>query len=534
MGDQAQARQEKASKGAGAGAPMSLTTGDHTTLVDLLLQEAAQAAKSATAQKDGKELLHGATLTVARVRVALDAYAIPESGLSPKQIFRTVDGAFMGLYDLFYALRDQQDAGIAAYADEVQGAMIALNERFAPVGWKAPKSEVEGSARAKSAKRAGLTSLSISERGKLGRMHIRAARQYLLGAWSDFTQGNFGGAATAAENLHEAAAILIDPHFAQQVDAIASDLETTEQIFRRFVMSLEQSDAAKLAKLTEVARQLDGLRRVVGKEPEWQLRLAAPSPSTSTPTGTPTATQPGQASMPQQPGMMPPTSNDVDRGPPRAEPPMHRLGDKGEMRHWTKKVHIMDTNYTDEYLGYIELSFEAYKTPYGQVYITGATATQHLEDRAGEYLSMGANIVANSIELKGKHFADVTFDIQIGGPNKTETTAIGASAKVTASNSDKSAGGEIGASVVFSTAVTSRGTRSFRRAFRVSGLEKPQKVFTFDPAEPYTPKLVEMGMIEDERTDLHEDFSGFELDDDDVGDTVFSFNANWILHSYSD
>lgn len=532
MGDQGlQARHGKASKGANDAAPMTLSSGDHTSLVDLLLQEASQAAGNAVTQADATKMIIAASQAVARTKVALDAYTIPDSSVAPKQLLRTVDGAFMGLYDLYNALHDKRDAGAIAYAEQVQAIMVAMSDRFSPFGWKVPRSDVEGHARAKGAARVGLTSISTSEKGQLGRLHIRAARQYLLGAWDAVMQGNFGGAATAAQNLHEAAAILIDPHFAQEIDVIANELDSTENVFGRFVMSVEQNDTSRLSQLSEVARQLDALRRVVGREPRWQVRVTTPAPAPASPTNTQAnAPQPGQAPSAQTPGLLP-AGNELDRGAPRAEPGMHRIV---EMRNWTKKVHIKDTNYVDEYLGYIELAMEAYKTASGQVYISKATATKKLEDRAGQYLSMGANVVANSVELNGKRFADVFFDVQIGGPNTTETTAIGLSAKLTGSNSDKSAGGEVGASVVFSTATTSQGTRAFRRAFRISSLAKPQKVMTFDPADPYTPKLVEMGMIEDERADMHADFEDFELDDDDVGDTVTSFYANWILHSYSD
>jgi hypothetical protein len=512
-------------------APISMSAGDHTAFVDLLFQQTAQSARTAAALSDPKELMHASGQTVARAVAALGAYTIPDAGTTPTQLFRSVDGAFMGIYDLFYVLQDQKDPAASSFAPVLKGVMVDINDRFAPVGWKVPKSDAEGHVRAKVADKAGATSLTSSEKGRLGRMHIRAARQYLVGAWEDISDGKLGAAAIAAHNLRDGMSILIDPHLAGEIDATADELAATEQVFDRLIISVEQTNAGKLGDLRELAQQLDALLRLVGRDGHWIARIHATSPpTTASPAGPQgVATQQPGATQGAAPGTTGAMSNDVDRAAPRAEPGMHRLG---ETRSWTKKVHIMDTNYVDEYLGYIELYMEAYKTPSGQVYVQRAKATKHLEGRAGEYLSMGADVVANSIELKGQRFCDVYFDIQIGGPNKTETTAISAGFKASAKRGDE--GAEASAGVVFSSAVSSQGTRTLRRVFRISSLGKPVQVIQYENDNPYRPKVVETGMEENERAELHQDFEDFELDDDDVGDTVTSFYANWVLHSYSD
>jgi hypothetical protein len=247
------------------------------------------------------------------------------------------------------------------------------------------------------------------------------------------------------------------------------------------------------------------------QDPRWLARVTKDAVPTTTATA---------AKSPQ----------DVAHEPPRAEVPMYQ---PKEIRSWKKKVHIKDTNYTDEYLGYVELLFEAYLESNGQVYVRHALATKNFIDRGRDYLSIGANVSSHSVDLNGERFADVFFDVQIGGPNKTETTAVGLNGKVTGSNSDKSKGAELGASVVFSSAVSSQGTAAFRRVFRISSLDVAELAAVPDPkTNEMRPKATNMSLAE--RGDMHSDFSDFELDDDDVGDGAFSFYANWVLHSYSD
>lgn len=97
--------------------------------------------------------------------------------------------------------------------------------------------------------------------------------------------------------------------------------------------------------------------------------------------------------------------------------------------------------------------------------------------------------------------------------------------KFTGSNADKSRGVELGASVVFSSAVTSQVTASFRRVFRVSSLDVAEMGVVPDP-KTNAMRRKAMNMSLAERADMHTDFSGFEFDDNDVGDGVLSFYAN--------
>lgn len=536
-----QSKKANPTTGHQAKAPIAMSSADHNAFVDLLFQEAAQSAKSAVTITDPKAMLALAGQSVARARAALTSYTMPDIAPSPAQLFRTVDGAFMGLYDLFYVVRDQKDESVSTYAPEIQAVMADINDRFAPLGWKVPKTDVEGQARAKASHAAGLATLTTGEKGRLGRMHIRAARQYIVGGWQEISSGNLGAASIAAHNLADAMTVLIDPKLANEMDAMADEVGTTEQVFSRLVMAIEQNDASKLGGLRELAQRLDALLRLVGKDPIWVAKVQVAAPA-SKPSGPPPAGPLAQGAEPARaaPGQgtkngAGPTgaaSNELDRGAPRAEPGMHRIA---ETHSYTKKVHIRDSYLGNEYLGYIELAMEVFRTESGQVYTTKATATKHLEDRAGEYLSMGADVVAHSVSLNGQQYCDVFFDVQVGGPNKTSTTAVSVGAKASAQNASKDRGGEISAGVVFSTSVTSQGTRAFRRVFRISSLGKPVDTVQFDPDAPFAPpKLIQTQLTENERKDLHQDFEGFELDDDDVGDDVFSFYSNWILHSSSE
>jgi hypothetical protein len=511
--------EERSAKSAAHGskntASMSMSSSDHTSFVDLLLQQAAQSTIAAMGIVDPKAQFNATAQAVARIDAALAGYTVPETGTNPRQLFRSVDGAFMALYDLFYDVQASEDIWLRASAVNVKRVMNALNDRFSPAGWKVPRSAAEGDFRAKAADKAGATVLSTSEKGQLGRLHLQAARQYVVGSWEQIVAGNLGSVAIANHHLADAMGLLVDPHFSSEMAAITSEVTATEDVISHLVMAIEEHDSSKLATLRDIAKQLDVLLKLVGKEPHWAARVGQTQEPSSRVGGT---SENGKA----------PAGDNGTPEPPRAEPPMHR---PEERRRWSKKVHIKDTNYLDEYLGYVELFFEAYRTSSGQIYVEKAAARNHLVGRANEYLSVGADVSATSVAMKGQRFADVLFDVKIGGPHKTETSTVGVSLKGTAANDEKTRGVELGASVTFSTSVSSQGTRSFRRAFRISSLSEPTKMLDSGSGKPTS---VDTAMSLEEVLDLHEDFEDFELDDDDVGDDVTSFYANWVLHSYSD
>lgn len=487
--------------------------------------QAAQAAGDALGIVDPRKQLDAAGLAVTRTRTALAAYTLPDSGLSAKETFRSIDAAFMGLYELFFEMRTSADPSVSGFASDVQAAMTALNDQFSRSGWKVPQSDAEGHLRAKAAKQAGASTLTTTEKATLGRLHLRAARQQILGSWEDVTRGRLEDAKLAAHNLADAMAIFVDPRLANEIEGATADINQTDQIFSRLALQIEQHHPERMAELRDLAREMDGLLRLIGADPRWLARFTKSAPATAGAQGP--AMQPSSA-----PGSMPPMiSNEVDRGAPRAEPAMHRIG---EIRNWTRKVHIKDTNYVNEYLGYVELFIEAYKSPSGQVYVQRAKATDHLQGAGNQYLSIGADIIANSIDLNGERFSDVFFDVQVGGPNKTETrtTAFTANAGVAAGTKESGASAGVGATVTFSTAVSSHGTRSFRRVFRISSLGKPMQVLQADGATGKL-ELVDSGMLLTERSDLHQDFANFVLDDGEIGrDGWLSTETDWILHSH--
>jgi hypothetical protein len=483
-----------------AAMPPGMSTADHTTFVDLMLQEVAQSAKDATGAASPAELLRAASQTFVRARAAVASYSVPDTGTSSKQLMRSVDGAFMGLFDLFTALQGNTEPSVAAYANYIQAAMIEMNHRFEPIGWKPPRSATEGQVRAKQAAQVGVMQLTTAERGQLGRLHLRAAQQYILGNWEQISAGDFAATRIAHQSLSDAMTILVDPRLASE-GTLTADIAATEQVIARLVMAIEQNAPQRLGELRELGTKMDALLGVVNRDPAWGARIARSAPNAS-----------------------------AIKEPPSADQPMHRVE---EPRHWYKKVHIKDTNYFDEYLGYVELFVEAYRTPSGQVYVQRATATKRLTGRAQQYLSIGANISATSVEVNGQRFADVYFDVQVGGPNTTETSGVAIGGKITGSNAEKTIGGELSATVTFATAVASQGTAAFRRVLRVQSLDKPVMEMLPNPLTNHKePTSTQMSLAE--RKDLHSDFSGFTLDDDHVGDEPETFYADWELHSYSD
>jgi len=129
-------------------------------------------------------------------------------------------------------------------------------------------------------------------------------------------------------------------------------------------------------------------------------------------------------------------------------------------------------------------------------------------------------------------FADIYFDVEIGTRGTTHTSGVTAGAKVAVGDPKEGGGGEVSVGATFGSMTTSQGTRSFRRAYRVSAVT-PFKPLEFD-GHTFKMKEVETGLFMKELKEMRQDFRNWELDDDDVGDRWDTFYSNWIIHSYSD
>jgi hypothetical protein len=257
-------------------APMSMSAADHTQFVDLLLQEVAEIARTSASTAEPKDLLRIAAQAVVRTRKAIAAYTTRDTAPAPKQLFRTVDGAFMSLYELVLVLRDHKDAAVAQQATTVQAVLGELGERFEPAGWKAPKTDVEGHAREAAADKAGSRDLTTGEKGTLGRLHSRAARQHILGAWKQIVDGIVVPyAAVAAMELTEGMGLLIDPHLAGEANAVAAELEATEEVIARLFMVLEANNPIAVGGLQELAKITDSLRGLVKLAPRCGSSIEA-------------------------------------------------------------------------------------------------------------------------------------------------------------------------------------------------------------------------------------------------------------------
>lgn len=169
------------------------------------------------------------------------------------------------------------------------------------------------------------------------------------------------------------------------------------------------------------------------------------------------------------------------------------------------------------------------------MYVKRATVTPALVGRAGDYLSIEASTQPLSGDESGTRYADIYFDLRLHGPKKIESSELNGGVKASAgldSGGDKT-GAELSVGGKQATSISSQGSRPFRRAYRVTSLSKPTQYGVFDwSTHQLTTKETNLRMTE--LTDARLDFSDFELDDDDVGDDLFSFYANWIIHSYSD
>ncbi|MBX3156790.1 MAG: hypothetical protein KF773_12360 [Deltaproteobacteria bacterium] len=483
----------------------------------------ARNARNWTFVSNVAELTRETARAISCVQEVLASLEIRDaSGPTLKPLFRTLDGAFMALFDLYEGFRHRTEPVLVQQAATIQAALISLNRRFAPVGWQSPKGSVEGHERMATAEKSGALVLSTSEKGALGQLHLRAAQQYLLDSWSEIAAGRYSTVATVARELRSGTNLLLDPKVASEARAAAADVQGIEPVLERVITYVEANDKKSLPQLAELAAATDGARKLVGQSPRWAARLSGDAPSVAG--GSVPAPQSDKNGVPIS------ISNEVDRGPARAEPPEDRIK---AMKTFIKRVHIEDTNYDYEYLGYVELTTLVCLSEGGQIYVKYAKARPVFDGRAGQYLSVAGELLGTSIRLNGERFADIIYDIQICGPQVTATDVVAASGKVAASNGDKSKGGEVGVNISFSNAVSSKATRSVRRVFRFHNLDTPVEL-TLSRPNGSTYKELVAGLVIEEQRDQRADFSGWEIDDDDVGDTLTTFYANWILNSYSD
>ncbi|HLL25985.1 MAG TPA: hypothetical protein VK427_27795 [Kofleriaceae bacterium] len=259
--------------------PPGMANDEHTTFVDLMLQQAAHSAKAAMVANSPSSLLQAASETFSRSHAAVTSSSLGDAGKLTKQLPRSLDAAFMALFDLFELLKEHAEPSVTAYSHYIQAAMIEFNQRFEPLGWRPPRSIAEGQVRAKQAVRAGAMHLSTTERGQLGRMHLRAAQQYILASWKQLTSGDLAAVSLARDSLDEALATLIDPHFANDAALIASDVATTEQVFGRLALAVEQSSPSRVGELRALGMTVDSLLRLVGRDPHWAAKLDQAEPA---------------------------------------------------------------------------------------------------------------------------------------------------------------------------------------------------------------------------------------------------------------
>lgn len=481
-------------------APAGLSSQNHADLVDLLLQQAAEAAAAARRASEPIRQLDLVRQALERARAVLTAIEVPATVPAMSRAFGGLDAAFGNLFELYYVLAQRGEA--RELASETQDVLSALDRRFAPLGWKHATTRTDVQHRAMAADNAGASTITSDEKLRLGLLHLESAQQRILTQWPEIQSGATPALLAITEDLRRASTLLLDPNLAGRHGPVAHEVEVTAQLVGRIFIHFEGAQLP-LAPLRGIAQQLDSLHRVVGSEAGWLRRVEPNGPVT------------GQAPL------MAPV--------PRAEPAEDKLD---EIRTWTRKVHLRDTNYTDEYLGYVELFMEVMRSRTGQVYAKGATATKCFGGRAGQYLSIGAQIDSHSIELGGQHFCDVFFDVQVGGPTATQTstTAVGATVGGSAGSPGSPTAG-MSATMTFSTASTSQGTRSFRRVFRIVGLDRHVMLLKPNPDNPYKPIESMTNMYLDEREDLRRDFEDFWIDDKLTGG---GWTADWQIESYDD
>jgi hypothetical protein len=170
-----------------------------------------------------------------------------------------------------------------------------------------------------------------------------------------------------------------------------------------------------------------------------------------------------------------------------------------DVQSWSRKVHLEDHRFIDEYLGHIELCAVAHRTTTGQVYVAHAAAEKRLRGEAAQ-LAFGGEIDAISIDLNGQQLARVTFWLWLGTPGKEGTEQVVFDLREPEDT-------------YMRTTTHPPYTRAVRRSYQIIGLEQAARVTVLD-LESFAPTSVSSPMVLEELLEIRHDIEDFAVEVD--------------------
>ncbi len=483
--------------------PLELSQQDHTAFVTLLFEHAAEAANEASAAEP-KRRAEKAKLAMGRLSRAFQSMQIAKSAIAPKAMLGAVDAAFRAFEGLSKNLESTPDT--VADASQVHSQAMTLVAIFGVHGWKAPDVAAVMDDPARQALQDAST-LTTAEKANLGMLQIRAARQQILGAWSQITAEETGAPLLrTAEHLRHAMVLLNDPNLAASMDAVRSELEVTNEVLSRLFIHFEQNRSADLGELRGIADGGDRLQELTGNTTRWTARLPQRE---AAPTNAPAKDESPAAKEKQQ------------NARPSAAPPVHR----GTPQTFVKKIELRDTNYRDRSLGHLELRVDALRTSDGEVYATNAVVLERLVSDAQRVLKIAYEKVITPMldESTGVSYVDVAFAIKVLGPGETSSVGGGISLKGSAGKNDGPKG-EVGVTGTISQSTSTQVSATINRTYRIEGTA-PYLRYEFDP-KTYAMKTSESQLKLRELEEQHHDIVDVEVDSDMV------WEADWDVNSH--
>lgn len=475
-------------------ASRAMTPAEYADFAVTLFADATEAARALPANATAAALTHAADETNTRVRRAIIELTMLH--VASKTDLSAALGPYLGELDRLHA----QVAHDPSPEGQERAAKLASTEEMARD--LAPKVSAKGMA-----SRPRINRKDAELQIHLARLELQACRQHLIQGWDALVAGNPSAIANAKLSLDHANQILVNPAIDPEFPEIFAQVAILDHVFNNVCGSILADHPGWKSLAESFATSLDRTFTALGKPVTALERVHSLG-----------AKQDGADDKHKTTGE--PASGVKIAAANPAKP----IGPEYADSHtFTRKVVIVDTNFSDEVLGYIELTMAVVLTTSGAIQIVNASATPVMEGRAREFLSFAtAQSTAGGTE-KGQSFAEITFDTTMYSVAKSEDSGLSAEVSLPENV------GKIGASE--KTTRQSRAGAPLRRAYRYTAGDtywSPEMLASGEAA------VMPHQIHQQELLNRRRDVENFEIDDDDAGDTWTTLYANWELKSGGD
>ncbi len=427
--------------------PKPMTSADDVVFGALEFKEISEFARDAAKRGDPQEMRDASKLAYQRTQAA--TLEVKRGGAMSPELTLAVDGAYEALWELWLAVESTNDGPTYGYLTERSIALI--DATCVPLKWVKPQGPAARKQRADAAaSKKGATTVSSSDRGKLGRLHMANARRTITTGTASIKAGRFDAVvSSAASDLYDALSLLNDPDVT--IADLESEVTATNKLLDTLTIELDHQGRS-FSLLAELARNQDGLLTLAKQVPRW---VAAVDANVKAHTPAPTPTVKGEI---EETLLIPPV-------------------------HYERYIILTNGGRGQQDLGRIVVMLTAKLYTDGQVSVVPDMRAE-MYGEAADYLSvtMAAPVKMPPFSLpSGEHRNQTILQFNISGPQVTETGTTSASV----GGKSPAAGGEAsgGAGVTNSTASSWRGALTATRGFEFISNASTSHIAMTDMAE---------------------------------------------------